>query len=558
MAQTAAHASFDDAIATNGDDFDVFANSDFGVVAAAPNGVIIKANAVAARLVGAHSAAELIACRMNIFDWRTEFSDRRAFARLLESNDPEQILTSSIRTIAGGRIEIDACACRTTGSRVVCVFQPTPADADRRATLTAELARIKVELERKNMVRAEFLANLSHELRTPLNGVIGGADIILSRETDPVSRQFADVIRHSGVRLLDLLNELLELSRVETGHLAAIIDSVRIDDIAHELESHHRPTAERKGLEFRFIQSPDLPIAIETDGKQLRHILSILVDNAVKFTDQGTIVIDARIEGDGDQRMIAFTICDTGCGISDEHIDRIFLPFEQIDSSTTRKFGGAGVGLTLATRLAHLIGANLSAVSVFGRGSAFVLRLPLNDSIQTPCENADDGRAQRSATIEPSGSSTAASGPEFGAASSPGDAMVTSADNLDVLVADDIEMNAMVVSALLKRLGLRPTVAHNGAQALERIREKPFRAVLMDVSMPEMDGVSATVAIRGLTGDRARTPIIALTANTIDGDRERYIEAGMNGYLSKPVTFSALKAALERAAGPIGLSAHGR
>lgn len=497
-----------------------FRQSHVALYLAAPDGTVIDVNAAAARLLGAADVDALLRGRQNVFEWRRSAEDRRAFAGLLERNEAGQSIRTRLVTRGGDEILVDECACRTSATRIIgAISRAEVGGLSDRESMARDLERAKIEAERASRFRSEFLANLSHEFRTPLNGIIGGADVILSNGRDDSVRQFAEVIRDSGERLLRLLNDILDLSKVESGHLAVNFSSVDLTELIKSLDAEYAPRASEKGLRFEARTAANAPLLVETDGTRVRQILSKLIENALKFTASGGFGVAVGVEGAA-PGVLVFAVRDTGCGIPEEALDRIFMPFEQLDSATARRFGGAGLGLTLAVRLADLIGGSVTVASREGEGSTFTLRLPLTEN---------------SAAVSPSKRiGLPAPEPAFSGA---------------ILVVDDVPMNVMVASELLKPMGLRAVPAGAGAEAVARMMQGDFRAVLMDVSMPDMDGVAATAAIRALGGAAAATPIIAVTANVFPGDRERYLEAGMDGYVAKPVTADALRAELARVFG---------
>lgn len=501
-----------------------FQGSSVALYLAGPDGALMDLNPAAAKLLGDPDRSAHLKTRPNIFDWRKRPEDRRAFARLLEKNEAGCSITTTIETISGAEIAVEECAFRTGASRIIGSLLAKPGDGagvDDVSAMARDLERAKLEVERANRLKSEFLANLSHELRTPLNGIIGGADIILSRGVDATTAEFAAVIRQSGEQLLSLLNDVLDLSKIEAGHMAAHFELVDLDELLAGIKSLFAPIAAGKGLMLRVANSPDAPALVETDGQMLRRILGYFLHNAVKFTEKGQIDLSISVYGE-QPKIMALSVRDTGCGMSEDALDRIFMPFEQVESGSDRRSSGAGIGLTLAVKLAALIGGAVSVSSKVGAGSVFTLRLPLIEldsvAMEVDAEVIGDWRADVPR-------------------------------QLDVLVVDDVPTNVMIAAELIKQMGYRPAQACNGLEALERFKQSKYHAVLMDVSMPEMDGVAATAAIRALGGEAARTPIIAVTANVFPGDRERYLQAGMNGYVAKPLTAKALREEFERVMG---------
>jgi CheY-like chemotaxis protein/anti-sigma regulatory factor (Ser/Thr protein kinase) len=285
-----------------------------------------------------------------------------------------------------------------------------------------------------------------------------------------------------------------------------------------------RGTANEKGVPLIFEPGPDLPAELIGDSGRLRQVLFNVVGNAVKFTEHGRIRVEAvRLKGGINKARLLFSISDTGCGIAEDKLDHIFKPFTQADGSHTRRYQGTGLGLAIVKRLVTLMGGNVHFESEEGRGTTFYLRL----DFAVPEPAAEDGIS--------AGEETAGAGDKSG---------------LDVLVVEDDAVNRLTVTRFLEKLGHRAVSAENGAKALEALREGSFDLVLMDIQMPEMDGMEATRRIRAGEADApAGIPIVAVTAHAMKGDREKFLEVGMNGYLSKPVDIKDLERALNEAAG---------
>jgi len=391
-----------------------------------------------------------------------------------------------------------------------------------------ELAR---EAQAGARAKSEFLAVMSHEIRTPMNGILGFAELMThSPSLPPDCREYLQNIIASGESLQRILDDVLDLSRMEAGRLAiehtvfspaALVESIRF------LFAHR---ASEKGLEFRTLIPPEIPAYLEGDAGRLRQILVNLVGNALKFTDQGSVILGMRVrppQADHPAPMMQFFVEDTGPGISEAKIRDIFELFTQADSAMSRRHGGAGLGLTIAQRLAQLMGGDLDVESRHGKGSRFTLTLPL---------------AAAQAPDAP---------PE--APASPLDPGFAAASPLRILVVEDDRMNLKLVLSILRKLGYEPTTAGNGLEAV-RIYEDEAKApdcILMDIQMPEMDGIEATRKIREIERSAGWNPafICALTANILPADQQQCFDAGMNYYLNKPLKRTALSHALAEAAG---------
>jgi signal transduction histidine kinase/CheY-like chemotaxis protein len=390
--------------------------------------------------------------------------------------------------------------------------------ADRMAEIARknqEIEQLLVEAQQANRVKSEFLANISHEIRTPMNGIIGLTRMVLDSELAPPQKENLEIALSSAGALLQLLNDVLDLSKMEAGHLVLEPDPFSLPGLIGEVCSGFQGIARRKNLSLRWQVEPDTPEWWVADALRLRQILSNLVGNAVKFTERGGVTVTASLAKGPTLRL---TVRDTGIGIAEEQRDAIFMPFRQADGSISRKYGGTGLGLAISRRLVDLMQGQLWVESRLNEGSTFHLTAPA-----TPCA------APRS---EPD----AAAAPRLRA--------------LRILLAEDNPVNQRVAAALLGKRGHEVVVAKHGAEALDLLAHEPFDVVLMDVQMPVMDGLEATRKIREWECGRGRrTPILAFTAHAMKGDRERCLAAGMDDYLTKPVEPRRLDEALAALAG---------
>ncbi len=385
----------------------------------------------------------------------------------------------------------------------------------------ANLEAARQEAERANQAKNEFLAMISHEIRTPMNSVMGLTDLLGYSELAPAQREYVELIRTSSGALLDIISDILDFSRIESG--ANRLNNAPFN-VRALLEAALAPlalAARNKSIAFHWHIAADVPETLQGDAGRLRQVLINLVGNALKFTDSGgniAIHVSAAPHAPVGYARVRFSVCDTGIGIAAEQLERIFQPFQQADSGISRRYGGTGLGLTIAAQLVALMGGQLQVDSQVAQGSAFHFTLLLQTDVEPlqviPAANAIN-RGQRPLTI---------------------------------LLAEDDAVNAMFTRLLLNNAGHQVMVVENGREALESWQQQRPDVILMDMQMPVMDGVEATLLIRAheqITG--THTPIIALTANVPASDRERCLQAGMDDFLSKPFELPVLLAVLERA-----------
>lgn len=378
---------------------------------------------------------------------------------------------------------------------------------------TAKLEGAMLAAEAANRAKSEFLATMSHEIRTPMNGVLGAVQILSESSLNPEQDKLVQVIRQSGEDLVGIVDDILNLARVESGKLTLEKLRVPVRELGEHLVALFRAKAEAKGIDIQFVMEPDVPAAILSDPQRLRQLLLNVLGNAVKFTESGHVHL--RVSTQRDKNQITFTVDDTGLGIESSKIPSLFDPFVQADSSTTRRFGGSGLGLAIVRRFVDALGGTITVHSELGRGSTFSITFPL----ELPAEDP----------------------PPLPAAPDPAPAA-----GLHVLLAEDNRVNQLVFQKMLLSLGCRVSLANHGLEALEILRRESIDIVLMDCQMPQLDGYAATREIRSSSGPLANIPIIALTASAMTEDRQRALDCGMNDFLSKPLLLSTLREALAR------------
>jgi len=390
------------------------------------------------------------------------------------------------------------------------------------------LLQAKEEAEAANRAKSSFLATMSHEIRTPLNGVLGMAQAMAADELTAHQRDRLSVIRKSGETLLAILNDLLDLSKIEAGKLELEEADFDIAELARGAHGAFTAIAHKKGLSFDLVVEQAARGVYRGDSTRVRQILYNLVSNALKFTHEGEV----RVAVNGDDAGLSIRVSDTGIGIPSARLATLFEKFEQADTSTTRRYGGTGLGLAICRELASLMGGSIRAESKPGKGATFIVDLPL-PRISGEAEHCDAPAA------------TAPSAPDM------------DTPEIRVLAAEDNVVNQLVLKTLLAQAGVNPVIVDNGRQAVEAWETGEWDIILMDVQMPEMDGPTAARAIREreqATG-RKRTPIIALTANAMAHQVADYTTAGMDGFVAKPIEISRLFGAIQEVLGDDGAAA---
>ncbi len=396
--------------------------------------------------------------------------------------------------------------------------------AEERARRLAEVEAARDTAEMATRTKSEFLANMSHEIRTPLNGVLGMAQALSARDLDPDARAMVATIRESGATLMAILNDVLDLSKIEADRLEITpVDSSPMQ-IIEQVHALFMPTANEKSLRFDIISDTPDGLCLRYDPVRVRQCVSNLVSNAVKFTREGGIDVTlSTAPADGGRTRVFIAVADTGIGMDEAATARLFQSFNQADGSTTREFGGTGLGLAISRRLARMMGGDIEVHSKPGEGSVFTLSFVAEPAVGKPDAQTFDDR--------------------------PASAGVTHLRGARVLLTDDNAVNRQVVRMFIQPQGAIITEACNGLEALRALASQSFDLVLLDVHMPIMDGVEAIRRIRASQQDWRTVPVIALTADAMAGDRERLIAQGMSGYVSKPIDQAELLSTISRALG---------
>jgi PAS domain S-box-containing protein len=532
----------------------LFENMIEGVYQSTADGRIISANPALFEMLG-YGSEEVFA---DVDVGRNLYADPRERKLLLDRLDREGVLRNAelvLRRKDGKLITVlDSCRVVRDEQGRVLHYEGTLTDISDRKKAEQELLRYTRELEEarrqliaqsKELIRArdealradrsksEFLSNISHEIRTPMNAVVGMTRLLLDTPLTSEQRDHAGCVLEAADYLLEVINDILDLSRLEGRQEIPTEERFQLRASIQEVLRSLAREAEAKGLDLACLVQNTVPDTLYGDPRRLCRVLSHILGNAIKFTEHGQVLIQAgQLETGREEVTVRFEVTDTGIGIPAEALGRIFEPFSQVDGSASRRHGGTGLGLALSKKLVERMGGVIGVSSREGEGSVFWFTLHLRTvpQVRSPREEAPRLEAPAARSVSP----------------------LAFAGARSALLAEDNPVNQKVAKYLLEKLGYSVEIAANGVEVLEKLVGRSYDCVLMDCQMPEMDGFAATAEIRKREGDYQRTPIVAMTAHAMQGDRERCIEAGMDEYVSKPISIEGLRQALERAAAAAG------
>jgi signal transduction histidine kinase/CheY-like chemotaxis protein len=412
----------------------------------------------------------------------------------------------------------------------------TAQDITEQKTIQMELIEAKKQAEAANVAKSQFLANMSHEIRTPLNSILGFLNLLSNSSLSSEQKDYIHEAKKASEILLYLINDILDLSKIEAGKITIENTCFQIRTVVEDAANALMPTAIQKNLELHTLIKHNVPEEVIGDPARIKQILNNLISNAIKFTETGEVNITVECTDmiDG-KAYISFEVKDTGIGISEENLNKLFKPFTQADASTTRKYGGTGLGLVISKELIKLMHGDISVISAEGKGSTFRFNIlvEVSDGRRTVSEvlnefvnEVDEGK--RSVNLDTELTTWR------------NDKATRENFQPRILLVEDNEMNRKIVITVLKQRNMFCDIATDGTEAIKALQDKNYDIVFMDCQMPIMDGYECTARIRKMEGNKKHTIIIAMTANAMAGDKAKCLEAGMDNYLSKPIDFNTM------------------
>ena len=509
----------------------IFTSVPEAIVVSDAKGLIVQCNAATAEIFG-YTLQELLGQNISTLMQPQERSAHDGYLDAYAQTGRKRLMNQP-RVVQGMRKEGTLFPVRVTISetRVDDVHFYIGVMQDFTAIQHAQdlLVDAKNKAEQANRMRGEFLANMSHEIRTPMNGILGMTELAMTTEDTHVQKEYLSLARDSASHLLNIINQILDFSKIEAGALEleqlTVCPAQLIRHTARSLEQ----LAQAKGVRLRVENDPGLPELVWMDPVRMRQVLTNLIGNAIKFTDEGQVTIRSKVSPTAQEGVVDIdvSVIDTGIGFDNARKDALFSPFTQADGSITRSYGGTGLGLAITRSLMQLMGGDISAHSEPGQGACFTIRFP--------------AKSVSAATVQEGAVSAAAL-----------DSEETAIRPLSVLLVEDHEINRKLAQIMLQRMGHHFVLANDGQQALDCLEKETFDLVLLDVMMPVMDGMTALKTWREREAERQlpRTTVLMVTAHAMTGDRERFIAAGADGYVSKPMSEAVLRKEINRTCKP--------
>lgn len=507
----------------------IFASVPEAIVVADARGRIVQCNVATAEIFGfAHN--ELVDQNISILMQTHERDDHDDYLRAYAKTGQKHLLNQP-RIVRGMRKDGTLFPVRVTvkETRVddahffIGVIQDFTAIQNTQDLLV----EAKNKAEQANRMRGEFLANMSHEIRTPMNGILGMTELAMSTDDSPTQKEYLSLARDSASHLLHIINQILDFSKIEAGALDLEVLSVCPAQLVRHTARSLEQLAQAKGVTLNVINDPALPELVWLDPVRVRQVLTNLIGNAIKFTDEGTITVESRVRScpHPDSVTIEISVMDTGVGFDDARVEALFSPFTQADGSITRSYGGTGLGLAITRSLMQLMGGDVKASSQQGHGACFTISFPVKCVALPSADVVLSGTAQMEADL------------------------LLLGRPLSILLVEDHEINRKLAQIMLQRMGHQFVLANDGQQALNCLDQERFDVVLLDVMMPVMDGLTALRLWRERETERKlrRTTVLMVTAHAMTGDRERFMAAGADGYVSKPMSEAALRKEINRA-----------